>query len=126
MLARKYNAAKESRAHIRLKEIIADSLRYDSGFSEVETEKVWRGMDRTKWRKPDVQALWKGKIRIAFEIQLSTTFLHVIAERRNFYRQEGGLLCWIFKSFDQAEARMTQDDISTTTTATFLLPAKRH
>ena len=111
MLARKYNAAKESRAHIRLKEIIADSLRCDPGFSEVETEKVWRGMDRTKWRKPDVQALWKGKIRIAFEIQLSTTFLHVIAERRNFYRQEGGLLCWIFKSFDQAEARMTQDDI---------------
>lgn len=111
MLARKYNAAKESRAHIRLKEIIADSLQRDPNFSEVESEKIWRGMDRSKWRKPDVQALWKGEIRIAFEIQLSTTFLHVIAERRNFYRQEGGLLCWIFRVFDESEARMTQDDI---------------
>lgn len=111
MLARKYNAAKESSAHIRLKEIIADSLRRDPNFSEVESEKVWRGMDRSKWRKPDVQALWKGETRIAFEIQLSTTFLHVIAERRNFYRQEGGLLCWVFRTFDESEARMTQDDI---------------
>lgn len=111
ILARKYNAAKESHAHIRLKEIIADSLRHDPNFSEIESERVWRGMDRSKWRKPDVQALWKGGTRIAFEIQLSTTFLHVIAERRNFYRQEGGLLCWIFQTFDESEARMTQDDI---------------
>ena len=109
--ARKYNAAKESRAHIRLKEIIRESLTHDANFSEIAVEKVWKGMDRSQWRKPDVQALWKGSVRIAFEIQLSTTFLHVIAERRLFYRQEGGLLCWIFKSFDKHEARMTQDDI---------------
>lgn len=109
--ARKYNAAKESYAHIRLKEIIKESLENDPSFSEIASEKVWRGMDRSKWRKPDVQALWKGKTRIAFEIQLSTTFLHVIAERRLFYRKEGALLCWIFKRFDEQEARMTQDDI---------------
>lgn len=109
--ARKYNAAKESQAHIRLKEIIKKSLESDPDFSEVKVEKVWRGMDRSKWRKPDVQALWKGQTRIAFEIQLSTTFLHVIAERRLFYRDEGALLCWIFKWFDEQDARMTQDDI---------------
>ena len=109
--ARKYNAAKESQAHIRLKEIIKESLENDPNFSDVKVEKVWRGMDRSKWRKPDVQALWKGQTRIAFEIQLSTTFLHVIAERRLFYRDEGALLCWIFKRFDEQDARMTQDDI---------------
>lgn len=109
--ARKYNAAKESQAHIRLKEIIKESLEHDSNFSQIIVEKVWRGIDRSKWRKPDVQALWKGTTRIAFEIQLSTTFLHVIAERRLFYREEGGLLCWIFKRFDEQDARMTQDDI---------------
>ncbi|MDD2469234.1 MAG: DUF6035 family protein [Desulfobulbus sp.] len=109
--ARKYNAAKESRAHIRLKEIMKESLESDPNFSEIAVEKVWRGMDRNKWRKPDVQALWQGTTRIAFEIQLSTTFLHVIAERRLFYRNEGALLCWIFKRFDEQEARMTQDDI---------------
>ncbi len=92
--------AKESPAHIRLKEIVKESLENAPNFSEVAVEKVWRGMDRSKWRKPDVQALWKGTTRIAFEIQLSTTFLHVIAERRLFYRDEGALLCWIFKRFD--------------------------
>jgi competence CoiA-like predicted nuclease len=109
--ARKYNAAKESYAHKRLKEIIEQSLKSDPDFSEVAVEKVWKGMDRSQWRKPDVQALWKGQTRIAFEIQLSTTFLHVIAERRLFYRDQGALLCWIFKQFDEQDARMTQDDI---------------
>jgi hypothetical protein len=109
--ARKYNAAKESYAHKRIKEIIEKSLKNDPNFSDIYVEKVWRGMDRSQWRKPDVQALWKGQTRIAFEIQLSTTFLHVIAERRLFYRDQGALLCWIFKRFDEQDALMTQDDI---------------
>lgn len=108
--ARKYNGVKESRAHIRMKEIIAESLAQDSRFSGIEIEPVWKG-DGGAWRKPDVRAIMDGNIKVVFEIQLSTTFLHVIAERRRFYRQHGALLCWIFKSFDPADARMTQDDI---------------
>lgn len=50
--------------------------------------------------------------RIAFEAQLSTTFLSVVAERRNFYRDEGdGLLIWILRHFDPNYRRMTTDDI---------------
>lgn len=40
-------------------------------------EKVWKGQpvaDRATWRKPDVQVV-RGNERIAFEVQLSTTFL---------------------------------------------------
>ncbi|MBA1201067.1 hypothetical protein G7009_04620 [Pseudomonas capeferrum] len=48
---------------------------------------------------------------MAFEVQLSTTFLRVIAERRQFYLREGGLLLWVFKAFDASETRLTQDDI---------------
>jgi hypothetical protein len=109
--ARKYNGVKESPAHFRLKHIVAESLRNDPNFSEVKVEEVWKGQDRTTWRKPDVQAIWKGTLPVAFEVQLSTTFLHVIAERRLFYKTEGGLLCWIFKSFDKISAKMTQDDV---------------
>lgn len=109
--ARKYNGAKESWAHIRMKEIIAESLAHDPDFSDIKIEKIWKGQDRASWRKPDVQALWRGKLPVAFEIQLSTTFLHVIAERRLFYKAEGGLLCWIFKSFDSVSAKMMQDDV---------------
>lgn len=109
--ARKYNGVKESRAHIRMKEIIAESLSCDPDFSDVIVDKVWKGQDRVSWRKPDVRATWRGSVPVAFEVQLSTTFLHVIAGRRNFYREHGGLLCWVFKSFDAEAARMTQDDV---------------
>lgn len=109
--ARKYNGVKESLAHLRMKEIVAESLLRDPDFSNIQIEKVWKGQDRIAWRKPDVQALWRGTLPVAFEVQLSTTFLHVIAERRLFYKAEGGLICWIFKSFDAGSARMTQDDV---------------
>lgn len=109
--ARKYNGVKESEAHRRLKEVIAESLASDPDFSDIAVEQVWKGQDRAAWRKPDVRAIWRGKIPVAFEIQLSTTFLHVIAERRLFYRQEGGLLCWVFRTYDAGVARMTQDDV---------------
>ncbi len=79
-------------------------------FSEVKVEAVWKGQERATWRKPDVQAFYKG-LPVAFEIQLSPTSLRVIAERRDFYQREGGLLCWIFKSFDEDRTRLTQDDI---------------
>lgn len=109
--ARKYNGAKESRAHIRMKEILFESIRRDPDFSDPQVEKVWKGMERGTWRKPDVSAVWRNSVRVAFEVQLSTTFLHVIAQRRLFYREQGGLVCWVFKTFDAEAARLTQDDI---------------
>lgn len=108
--AMRYHGAKESEDHKRMKEIIAESLRIDPRFTDVKVEKVWKGQDRKSWRKPDVQAVFDG-IPVAFEIQLSTTFLRVIAERRVFYLKEGALLCWIFKHYDAERARLTQDDI---------------
>lgn len=108
--AMRYNGAKESEAHKHMKEIVAESLRIDSRFTDIKVEDVWKGRDRKTWRKPDVQAIFNG-LPVAFEIQLSTTFLRVIAERRMFYLKEGALLCWIFKNYDSERARLTQDDI---------------
>ncbi len=50
---------------------------------------------------PELAREWAkfGELRMAFEIQLSTTFIRVIAERREFYLREGGLLVWLFASF---------------------------
>lgn len=52
-----------------------------------------------------------GGIPIAFEVQLSTTYLNVTAQRREFYRQEGGLLFWVFSQFSMDARRLTQDDV---------------
>ena len=111
ILAMKYDGARESAAHIRMKEIIAESIRRDPDFSEPEIEPIWKGAEANGRRRPDVRAVWKGVLPVAFEVQLSTTFLRVIAERREFYLREGGLLLWVFKKFDMGDARLTQDDI---------------
>jgi len=108
--ALKYNGIKESEAHKNLKRIVAESLRSDKRFTEIRVEEVVRGADRSQWRKPDVQALYEGK-PIVFEIQLSTTFLRVIAERRIFYRNIGTALIWVFNHFDPEQARLPQEDI---------------
>lgn len=109
--AMKYNGVKESQAHIRMKEIIYESLSQDPNFSDIKLETIIKGEDRKSWRKPDIQALWQGKLRVAFEVQLSTTFLKVIGERRLFYKAQNSLVCWVFKKYDKEHALMKQDDI---------------
>ncbi|SDS59942.1 DUF6035 family protein [Pseudomonas oryzae] len=109
----KYNAAKESLAHLRLKGIIRDSLIADDQCSEPLVERVWRGMplaERATWRKPDVQVAHAGQ-RLAFEVQLSTTFLTEIVGRREFYRENGGAIIWVFQSFDPTQTRTSEEDI---------------
>jgi Family of unknown function (DUF6035) len=57
-----------------------------------------------------VQAV-RSSLRLAFEAQLSTTFLSVVAGRRQFYRDEGGLLIWVMAHFTPEHRRMTTDDL---------------
>lgn len=111
ILAMKYDGARESQAHRDMKELIATSLRCDPNFSQVEVEPIWKGREKNSRRRPDVRAVWKGALPVAFEVQLSTTFLQVIAARRQFYLREGGLLVWVFKDFVFGDAKLTQDDI---------------
>lgn len=111
ILAAKYHGQREGQAHIRLKSMIRDSLECDPRFSNVRVEETWRLQgDPTQWRRPDVSAVFCGK-PIVFEIQLSTTFVDVMAERRNFYRERGALLIWIVSEYDHDWARITHHDI---------------
>jgi hypothetical protein len=109
--ARKYNGAKESEAHKQMKKVIADSLKADGRFSSPEIEQVWKNQKTGEWKIPDVSATFDDKVQIAFEIQLSTTFLRVIVDRKEFYLKDGGLLCWIFKEIKEEYPRLMQDDI---------------
>ena len=109
--AMRYNGQKEGQDHLELKNFVEHSLRQDSAFSNVLVERRWWGVtDPEKWRKPDIAADYIG-FKVAFEIQLSTTFLNVMAERRKFYLENGGLLVWIFKDVYKNEVRQFQDDI---------------
>ncbi|MBP1205787.1 hypothetical protein JOD97_003849 [Duganella sp. 1411] len=108
--ARKYNGAKESKLHLRMKDWITQCLTLDGRFDSICQEARWKGTVLSQWRKPDITAHY-GNIRVAFEIQLSTTPLSVIAARRIFYQAEGALLFWIFAEFEQEYRRLTEDDI---------------
>lgn len=108
--ARKYNGAKESSRHLRMKELLAISLAADPSFSDIRIEERWAGELTGEWRQPDVRATYNG-IKVVFEVQLSTTYLDVIVERRRFYQREGALLCWIFSDFRDDSRRLLQDDV---------------
>lgn len=108
--ARKYNGAKESKLHRRMKDWVCQCLAADGRFQDIAQEPTWKGPLTGERRRPDVRAVLNG-LPIAFEIQLSTTHLDVIAARREFYRQEGGLLVWLFAEFDTEHRRMTDDDV---------------
>jgi len=95
----KYNGVKESDKHNELKNKIAHYLAEDELVNDVQTEKVYKDKAiSSEWKKPDVMAYLKGKT-IAFELQLSTTFLSVIVSRTLFYKKRGVFLIWIFPEF---------------------------
>lgn len=98
----KYNGVKESALHIDLKNKIAECLILNETtkgeITNIQIEKVIKGPIDKDWRKPDINSLFLGK-RIAFELQLSTTWLGVITQRQQFYKQNGMYIFWIFNKF---------------------------
>lgn len=108
--AMKFNGAKESRQHLEFKQRIVESIEADPSFSECMVEKRWVDADGGQWRQPDVQAT-RGDRHVAFEVQLSTTFLHVIAQRMKFYRDNHGVLIWLFRNLDFSKFLQAEDDI---------------
>lgn len=114
--AMKYDGAKESARHRAIKAMLQTSLLADKTIPpesvHLETTVRAREGDWREWRRPDVQASWKDKL-LALEIQLSTTFLTVIAGRREFYQRNGGLLLWIFDGelAKEGEMRFTERDV---------------
>lgn len=108
--ARKFEHAQEGAQHKLFKRLIEQSIAADARFSQTRTEARWKDVDGVRWRQPDVQSVFHGR-RVAFEVQLSTTFLHVIAERMSFYRRNDGALLWLFRDLDPEAFRLAEDDI---------------
>lgn len=102
--ARKYGKYGESQQHIKLKKNIEDALRdtnsIKKGITDVQKEKtVFGSHPLFKWRRPDIFFKYNDK-EIVLEIQLSTTFASVIAEREMFYRMNDIFIIWVF-NFDK-------------------------
>ncbi|EIS3740870.1 DUF6035 family protein [Aeromonas hydrophila] len=112
--AMKYNGQKEGPLHRVNKLLIAKLLESDATFSRVEVEKTFREENITgiakKWRRPDVSAInTKLGVRVAFELQVSTTFIDIIIAREEFYKNSAAFILWVFLSFE--EKKFTELDI---------------
>ncbi len=109
--AMKYLGARESEAHKRMMLRLVQSLEADSSFADIKLERTWRSMnDASAYKRPDVQ-VQRGDVRIALEVQLSTTFLEVVVSRREFYRDEQAMLLWVLPRFNPDYRRLTDDDV---------------
>lgn len=109
--AMKYLGARESDAHKRMKGLLARSLNADAAVADVRVEETWRSESNpSAYKRPDVQARL-GDIRLALEVQLSTTFLDVVVGRREFYRDDKAMLLWVMRRFNPDYRRLTEDDI---------------
>lgn len=99
----KYAKCNEGERHKFLKTEIARYLKTTKGVSEVQIESTFKGNHPIlRWRRPDVYAKYRGQ-DVVFELQLSTTFVSVIAERDLFYRMNNTHIIWIFNFDEQAE-----------------------
>ena len=95
----KYNGVKESPAHFKIKNAVADLISKDSRFSDIKIEKTFKSEGLSKeWKKPDVSAVFNND-KLVFEIQLSTTFLSVIVQRELFYCKNRTYIMWLFSEF---------------------------
>lgn len=104
--ALRFHNQRESSRHKRLKSFLDESLRADPGFSTPVIEGTWKGRVDKEFRRPDVRSRFRDQVDIAFEVQLSTTFGRVMAEREVFYKREGGLLLWILGDFEYEQDRL--------------------
>ena len=109
--AMKYRGNQESEPHKRIKLLVLRSLSADPRFTDLVSEQTWRSSEGLPGlRRPDVSARI-DQLRLAFEVQLSTTFLDVVLSRREFYRSERAALVWVLPNFHPNYRRMTDDDI---------------
>ena len=106
----KYARCNEGERHKRLKTKIAELLEMTPGVSDVKVEKnVIGNHPILNWKRPDILTSFRGQ-EIVFELQLSTTFVSVIAERDLFYRLNEKFIIWIF-NFDEQDEHVNLDNM---------------
>jgi len=109
--AMRYNGAKESYIHKFLKEFIASFLIKDKKMNNIKIEKVVKStIEKKDWKKPDISAVFLNK-KMVFEIQLQTTYLNIIQDREDFYKENKIYIMWFFYNFNVEKNTYSEKDI---------------
>jgi hypothetical protein len=102
--AAKFAGLQEGLDHQTLKHQLAECLRADPRFADIQIERRMTAADGT-WRVPDVSALFEGQL-VAFDLQLATLPVTTILERGSFYAANGVKHVWLTDAADLS--RLTQ------------------
>jgi len=94
-----------------MRQDILGLLNLDPAFTDVGTGRLFAGR-QAGWRQPDLNALW-GDQRVAFELQLSSTYLEELVRRREVYRDHKVPMLWVMRDFDPYDPKLPQVDTIT-------------
>jgi competence CoiA-like predicted nuclease len=129
----KFHGQKEGEMHRLLKNTISESLKKEGYDTYVEQRVTLMQLHQDGlnsetfakcWRKPDIR-VEKGEKKFVVEIQLATTFLSVILERMNFYKEVSHNIIWVLSDFntDEVQKFTTMDIVSVNNRNIFVLDA---
>lgn len=100
----------ESSIHRRMKENIKKVMEQDYRFREsIFKKKVCKPEISKEYRIPDAYTIYQNR-EIAFDFQIYSTFIGVIADRNSFYRLIGSYLIWLFPYFTPTDQELHEKD----------------
>ena len=106
----RFDGKQEGARHMAIKDGLAESLRRDPAFSDVEVERPIRVGE--SWRRPDVGAMTQNRM-VVFEVQLASLQLPRMMDREAAYEEAGIELIWVVDgdSLDQQVWRQGCQDM---------------
>jgi Family of unknown function (DUF6035) len=109
--ASRFRGRQVSELHVRLMLSLEYICRNSDGFENTGApDETYFNLEKTSHRFPDLQTTYLGR-RVVFELQLSQTYLPVVADREVFYRHDGTILIWLSNRFELKKFRQTERDI---------------
>lgn len=109
MRARQYQGQQEGPLHKSMTGMLLECLKNDPAFTNPMKEtRQCDDEDPRRWRCPDVSGVYRGQ-RVVFEIQLSSTFIDVMAARWAFYHRNDTMLVWVVRDYGKY-AKQTHHD----------------
>jgi hypothetical protein len=100
----KFAGLQEGLDHETLKHQLAECLRADPRFTDIQIERRVTAPDGS-WRVPDVSAMFEGQL-VAFDLQIATLPIATILARGSFYAANGVKHVWLTDAADLS--RLTQ------------------
>ena len=93
----RYHGQEESELHIKMKTLVADTLKQQGADIAIE-QWIKNEQEPRRPRRPDIRATFPDK-DIVIEVQVTSTFMSVILEREYFYQERKMYLLWVMNEF---------------------------